>query len=98
MEVDGTARRYAPGTLAAPLAALALCAVLGSTIADLYRAREGLARARVEQEQALEVAPRVERQLDALATGTRRLAEEGNPNARRVLGVLRANGVNVNAR
>lgn len=77
--------------------AAAVVLVLGSNLVDISRFHTALTKAQVQQQISLEAATRAETQLDALAKGTQALAEAGNPNARAILGVLRQNGIQVNA-
>lgn len=86
------------GRLGAPLTAAALIVLLGGTLADIYRARDAMTAARANQEQPLALSGRVEKQLDALAKGTKRLADGGNTNAGQIIEVLQRNGVNISDR
>lgn len=77
--------------------AAAVVLLLGSNLVDIGRFHEALTKAQVQQQINLETATRAETQLDALAKGTQALANAGNPNASAILGVLRQNGIQVNA-
>lgn len=77
--------------------AAAVVLFLGSSLVDIGRFHTALSEAQVQQQINLETATRAEAQLDALAKGTQSLADAGNPNARAILGVLRQNGIQVNA-
>lgn len=77
--------------------AAAVVLLLGSNLVDISRFYTALSDAQVQQQINLETATRAETQLDALAKGTQALADAGNPNARAILGVLRQNGIRVNA-
>lgn len=77
--------------------AAALVLLLVSSLVDIGRFHTSLTAAKAQQAVAIETSSRAEKQLDALAKGTQALADGGNANARAILGVLRANGVQVNA-
>ena len=93
-----------PGPMNAPAAnigilctAAAVVIILASNLVDIGRFHEALGKTQTQQQINLQTAGRAEKQLDALAKGTKALADAGNPNAQAVLGVLRQNGVEVNA-
>lgn len=77
--------------------AAAVVLVLGSNLVDIGRFHDALTGTNAKQTSSIEAAARAESQLDALAKGTRALADGGNPNAQAILGVLRQNGVQINA-
>lgn len=77
--------------------AAAVVLVLGSNLVDIGRFHDAMTKTQVQQQVNLESASRAENQLDALAKGTKALADGGNPNAQAILGVLRQNGVQINA-
>lgn len=77
--------------------AAAVVLVLASNLVDISRFHEALTKAQAQQQINLQTVTRAEAQLDALAKGTQALAAAGNPNAQAILGVLRQNGVQVNA-
>lgn len=85
-------------TICAILTALALILVLGSNLRDLWAAQEGFRKSIGQQETALKSNKAVEEQLEKLAAGTQRLADQGNPNAQRIIGVLKQNGITINAK
>jgi hypothetical protein len=68
--------------LAGICTAAALVLMLGSNLVDIGRVHDALLKARGQQQVNLEVSKRAETQLDALAKGTKALADAGNPNAR----------------
>ena len=80
------------------LTTVALILVLGSNLRDLWAARDGLGTSIAQQEAALKANQTVETQLEKLAAGTQKLADQGNPNAQRIVGVLKQNGITINAK
>jgi len=85
-------------SICAILTAVALILVLGSNLRDLWTAQDGLGKSIAQQEAALKANQTVEAQLEKLAAGTQRLADQGNPNAQRIVGVLKQNGITINAK
>lgn len=77
--------------------AAAVVLVLGSNLVDISRFHDALTRTQTQQQVNLATIGRAENQLNALAKGTKALADAGNPNATAILAVLRQNGVQVNA-
>ena len=77
--------------------AAAAVLVFGSNLVDISRFHDALSKTQAQQQIDLQTVGRAEKQLDALAKGTKALADAGNPNARAILGVLRQNGVQINA-
>lgn len=67
-------------------------------VLELRRASAELGKVELDQTRQLAQAQQIEAQLDTLASGTARLAEGGNPNARRIVQSLQASGVAINAR
>ena len=86
-----------PANTASICTAAAVVLVLGSNLVDISRFHDALLKTRGQQQVNLEVTARAEAQLDALAKGTKALADAGNPNARAILGVLKQNGIQVSA-
>jgi hypothetical protein len=84
-----------------PLALLLGLIVVGGdqifAIFDLRRATAELEKVALDQTRQLAQVQKIESQLDALASGTARLADAGNPNARRIVQSLQASGVAINA-
>jgi hypothetical protein len=75
---------------------IGLVAFTADQISDFVRIRAALAAITAEraaQAKPLEAAQRIEHQLDALASGTARLAQDGNPAAARIVSGMQANGV-----
>jgi hypothetical protein len=85
------------GNLGIICTAAAVALVLGSNLVDISQVHEVFSKAKVQQQISLQGASRAESQLDALAKGTKALADAGNPNAKEILVVLRQNGVQINA-
>ncbi len=79
------------------LTALALLILLASNLIGIARARDEMGRALERQDQLIAEGTKVEQQLEALAQGTRALADSGNPNARKIVDLLRQNGINIAA-
>ncbi len=84
--------------ICAILTAMGLILVLGSNLSDLWAAREALGKSIAQQETALKANQTVETQLEKLAAGTQKLADQGNPNAQRIVGVLKQNGITITAK
>ncbi|MFQ3595778.1 MAG: hypothetical protein SNJ63_06650 [Sphingomonadaceae bacterium] len=79
---------------------IGLLTLLGDQVASVLRlssTQAELKTALVEQERQLEQARKIEQQIDALASGTARLARQGNPNAAAIVARLQAQGVTINA-
>lgn len=87
-----------PAHLGTLLTAAALCVVLGSNVAQLRHGQSSLETIVINQRTALANATKAETQLDALAKGTQALANGGNANAAKIVAVLQANGIRINAR
>jgi hypothetical protein len=80
---------------------LGLIALGADQIAAALAERAVIAAAATEQSaqaKPLEAAQRIETQLDALASGTSRLAQSGNPNAARIVAAMQANGISLHAK
>jgi hypothetical protein len=92
--MNKTLNEYLTGT---SLTALAFCILLISNLIDVSRAGSDMQKAREGQQAALVTGGKVESQLDALAGGTQSLAAAGNPNAQKIVAILRQNGININA-
>ncbi|MBS0479359.1 MAG: hypothetical protein JSR79_08680 [Proteobacteria bacterium] len=84
--------------ICAILTALTLTLVLGSNLRDIWAAQDGLGKSIAQQEAALKANQTVETQLEKLAAGTQKLADQGNPNAQRIVGLLKQNGITINAK
>jgi hypothetical protein len=95
--IDQTTDVRGPGGSWAVIAiALALCLVLGSSLLDLQRANAALTNVDKQQTAAVAASHKSEDQLNALARGTRQLADGGNANAQAVVATLQRNGVHIN--
>lgn len=84
--------------ICAALTAVALILVLGSNLRDMWMAQDGLNKSIAQQEAVLKANQTVEAQLEKLASGTQKLADQGNPNAQRIVGVLKQNGITISAK
>lgn len=84
--------------ICAILTAMGLILVLGSNLSDQWAARESLGKSIAQQEAALKANQTLEAQLEKLAAGTQKLADQGNPNAQKIVGVLKQNGITINAK
>lgn len=83
-------------SIAVILIAVTLILVLGSNLRDLWAAQAALRASITQQETALRNNVRIEAQLEKLASGTQELAGRGNPNAQRIVAVLKQNGITIN--
>jgi hypothetical protein len=63
---------------------------------QLLRERTNLSTLYANQEPTIQTAQQMRQQLDAIAAGTRRLADAGNPQARAVVQELARRGVQIN--
>ncbi len=86
----------AGATIAVVLIAIALILVLGSNLRDLMRSQDDLQKSIAQQETAIRTSAKVEAQVEKLANGTQSLADQGNPNARRIIALLNQNGIRIN--
>lgn len=84
--------------LALLLTQLALAVLLVNEIVQLSSANGKLSAALVGQKANDETVRRIDTQLDALARGTQRLAQAGNPQAAKIVDQLAQNGVRINDR
>ena len=82
-----------------PMALLAIALLLwvGFQTTQLMRERQGLRTLREGQEAQVQTSQKVRASLDAVATGTLKLADQGNPSARLIVDELRKRGVTINA-
>lgn len=85
-------------SICAILTALTLILVLGSNLRDVWAAQDGLKTSIAQQDAALKANRTVEVQLEKLAAGTQRLADQGNPNAQKIVAVLQQNGITISAK
>lgn len=63
---------------------------------QLIKERDNLNTLSANQQAIHDNAQKLRTQLDALAAGTARLAQAGNPNAQQVVNALRAQGITIN--
>ncbi len=75
-------------------AALIIWAVFQTV--QLYKERQNLTQAFDNQEQLVVNGKKMRTQLDALASGTKRLADQGNANAQLIVQQLAKNGISIN--
>lgn len=86
-------------TVFAPLALLAVALVVwvGFQTSQLISERRGLRTLKEGQEAQVQTSQKLRASLDAIATGTLKLSEQGNPNARFIVDELRKRGITINA-
>lgn len=86
------------GRVFLPVALLAVALLLwvGFQTTQLMRERDSLHILRQGQEAQVQSSQKLRASLDAIASGTVKLAEQGNPNARLVVDELRKRGVTIN--
>ena len=94
-EARASAGMFTPIKFALLIGLATLTADQVMSIADLRRTSAQLTTAIEAQAQPLLQARRIEAQLDALASGSARLAEDGNANARAIVARLKASGVSI---
>lgn len=63
---------------------------------QLVKERQNIQTAQGNQEQVVANAKKMRAQLDALAAGTKRLADQGNANAQLIVQQLAKNGISIN--
>ena len=78
------------------LVIIALVAWSAFQTVQLYTERQNLKAAYDNQEQLVTNAQKMRAQLDALAAGTKRLADRGNANAQMIEQQLAQNGISIN--
>jgi cell division protein FtsL len=81
-----------------PVLLLALAVVIWSTFqaTQLFEERGNLEKLRSSQDATYQNAQKMRAQLDALATGTQKLASAGNKNAQAVVNALQQRGITIN--
>lgn len=77
-------------------ALLTLVVWFGFQTSQLLKEREDLKTLSTNQEAIYANAQKMRVQLDALAAGTARLAQNGNASAQKVVGALKAQGISIN--
>ena len=78
------------------LALLTLVLWFGFQASQLLKERDNLKTLRANQDATYGNAQKMRTQLDAVAAGTARLAQQGNANAAQVVNALRARGITIN--
>jgi hypothetical protein len=102
VESEGV-RSSAGSSLGGPLLALLALVILTQVVQGIHELvrltgqREDLQLMHASQDRALEEAKKVRAQLEALAGGTARLADQGNPNARALVEKLKTQGIGLKA-
>jgi hypothetical protein len=78
------------------LGLLTLVLWFGFQTSQLTKERDNLNTLRSNQQVMHDNAQKLRTQLDVLAAGTARLAQQGNPNAQQLVNALRAQGITIN--
>lgn len=78
------------------LGLLTLVLWFGFQTSQLLKERDNLDALSANQQAIYGNAQKLRAQLDALAAGTARLAQQGNPNAQQVVNALNAKGITIN--
>ena len=78
------------------LALVTLVLWFGFQTFQLMKERSNLATLQANQETMLGNAQKMRAQLDAIAAGTAKLAQQGNANAAQVVNALKAKGISIN--
>ncbi|MEF8754508.1 MAG: hypothetical protein V5B60_11310 [Accumulibacter sp.] len=86
------------GNVFVPICLLAVAMVVwsGFQASQLYQERSSLANLRSNQETTFRNAEKMRAQLEALASGTQKLATAGNRNAQAVVSALQQRGITIN--
>ena len=81
-----------------PVALLGVAILLwvGFQTTQLIRERHGLQTLHQGQEAQIQSSQKLRASLDAIASGTAKLAEQGNPNAKLIVDELKKRGVTIN--
>ena len=77
------------------LVAFVLFLLLAFQTTQIVRDREALHQARLQQDKPLEEANKVQAQLEALALGTKKLAEKGDKDAQAIIDRMKQIGITV---
>ena len=96
MESDNSRKESSPLEIPVLLIMLALLIWGGFQTTQLIKERLNLRQAMDEQEQLVVNGKKMRTQLDAIAAGTKRLADQGNANAQMIVQQLAKNGININ--
>lgn len=83
-----------------PLLLIIMALLIWSTFqtVQLYKERQSLKTAHDNQGQIIADAGKMRTQLDAIAAGTQRLADQGNANAQTIVQQLAKSGISINPR
>lgn len=79
------------------LGLIALCILLGANLAQVVATHGSLQQVLLRQKENEPTIAKIDGQLDALASGTQRLAAGGNANAAKIIATLAENGIQVKA-
>jgi len=90
---DAAARVFLP----VALLAVAIFLWVGFQTTQLIRERQALQTLRQGQEAQVQSSQKLRASLEAIATGTAKLAQQGNPNARLIVDELRKRGLTINS-
>lgn len=83
-------------TLPLLLVIMALVIWFSFQTVQLYKERQNLKTAHANQEKIIADAGKMRAQLDAIAAGTQRLADQGNANAQTIVQQLAKSGISIN--
>jgi hypothetical protein len=88
---------YSGAQMLLPLSLVAFVVFLGTAFqtVQVFRERAFLHQTKMQQEKPLEEVRRVQAQLDALAVGTLKLANQGDKNAQAIIDRLKQIGITV---
>ena len=91
--------KVTPSQILMPVTVLAFVVfvLLGAQFFQNMRDRDGLHQAKMQQEKAFEDAMHVQEQLNALAVGTKQLADKGDKDAKAIIDRMNKLGIKVNA-
>jgi hypothetical protein len=85
-------------TLPLLLVIMALVIWFSFQTVQLFKERQNLKTMHANQDQIIADAGKMRSQLDAIATGTQRLAEQNNTNAQTIVQQLAKSGISINAK
>ena len=74
---------------------VALCILLGANLTQVISTHGSLQQVLQRQKDGEPTIAKIDSQLDALASGTQRLAADGNANAAKIIATLAENGIQV---
>jgi Tfp pilus assembly protein PilO len=96
MESDMTQDKQITHSLPLLFVIIALIVWSAFQTTQFYKERQNLKTAYASQEQVVANAKKMRAQLDTIAAGTKRLADQGNANAQLIVQQLAKNGININ--